>query len=92
MDIQPKRDEIVIPNSIWNPDRVVITDNAIMLEIIWADTRRTSMHGEAWIIEPNGLLFEKNHFQIEEYYSDVAGKPYHSDSTEMAIVARKAVS
>ena len=33
--------------------------------------------------------FEVNGFKIEEFYSDVAGKPFNSKSTEFAIVARK---
>ncbi len=32
---------------------------------------------------------EVNGFKIEEFYSDVAGKPFNSKSTEFAIVARK---
>jgi SAM-dependent methyltransferase len=33
--------------------------------------------------------FEVNGFKMEEFYSDVAGKPFNSKSTEFAIVARK---
>ena len=33
--------------------------------------------------------FEVNGFKIEEFYSDVAGKPFNSKSAEFAIVARK---
>jgi hypothetical protein len=33
--------------------------------------------------------FGNNGFCIEEYYSDVAGAPYTSNSNEIAIVARK---
>ena len=33
--------------------------------------------------------FEVNGFKMEEFYSDVAGKPFSSKSTEFAIVARK---
>ena len=33
--------------------------------------------------------FEVNRFKMEESYSDVAGKPFNSKSTEFAIVARK---
>jgi 2-polyprenyl-3-methyl-5-hydroxy-6-metoxy-1,4-benzoquinol methylase len=33
--------------------------------------------------------FEENGFNVEEFYSDVAGKPFTSESTEIAIVARK---
>jgi len=33
--------------------------------------------------------FEENGFKVEEIYSDVAGKPFGSDSTEIAIVAKK---
>ena len=33
--------------------------------------------------------FEVNGFKIEEFYCDVAGKPFNSKSTEFAIVARK---
>jgi SAM-dependent methyltransferase len=33
--------------------------------------------------------FEENGFKIEEIYSDVAGKTFASESTEIAIVARK---
>ena len=33
--------------------------------------------------------FLENGFQIEEYYSDVAGAPFREDSDEIAIVARK---
>jgi len=33
--------------------------------------------------------FEVNGFKIEEFYSDVAGKAFNSNSTEFAIVARK---
>jgi len=33
--------------------------------------------------------FEENGFKVEEIYSDVAGKIFSSDSTEIAIVAKK---
>ena len=33
--------------------------------------------------------FEKNGFNVEELYSDVAGKPFTSESTEIAVVAKK---
>ena len=33
--------------------------------------------------------FEENGFVIEGFYSDVAGKPFSSDSPEIAVVARK---
>ena len=33
--------------------------------------------------------FEDNGFKVEEIYSDVAGKPFSSNSTEIAIVAKK---
>ena len=33
--------------------------------------------------------FEENGFNVEEFYSDVAGKPFTSESTEIAIVAKK---
>ena len=33
--------------------------------------------------------FEVNGFKMEEFYSDVAGNPFNSKSTEFAIVARK---
>ena len=33
--------------------------------------------------------FEENGFKIEELYSDVAGKPFTSESAEIAIVAKK---
>jgi SAM-dependent methyltransferase len=33
--------------------------------------------------------FEVNGFKIEEFYSDVAGEPFSSKSTEFAVVARK---
>jgi hypothetical protein len=33
--------------------------------------------------------FEENGFNVEEFYSDVAGKPLTSESTEIAIVAKK---
>jgi len=34
--------------------------------------------------------FEENGFKVEELYSDVAGKAFTSESTEIAIVAKKA--
>ena len=33
--------------------------------------------------------FDENGFKIEEFYSDVAGKPFNSKSMEFAVVARK---
>ena len=33
--------------------------------------------------------FEENGFNVEELYSDVAGKPFTSESTEIAVVAKK---
>lgn len=33
--------------------------------------------------------FDENGFKIEEFYSDVAGEPFSSTSTEIAVVARK---
>ncbi len=34
-------------------------------------------------------LFEENGFGVEAFYSDIAGKPFSSQSPEMAIVAKK---
>ena len=33
--------------------------------------------------------FEENGFKVEELYSDVAGKAFTQESTEIAIVAKK---
>jgi len=33
--------------------------------------------------------FERNGFKVEALYADVAGRPITSDSTEIAVVARK---
>ncbi len=33
--------------------------------------------------------FGENGFKIEEYFSDVAGKPFDSDSSEFAVIAKK---
>lgn len=33
--------------------------------------------------------FEENNFQVEAFYSDVAGSPFSEESTEFAMVARK---
>ena len=35
------------------------------------------------------IEFEENGFKVEEFYSDVAGKAFTSESTEIAIVAKK---
>ncbi|NQT73738.1 MAG: hypothetical protein HQ553_13380 [Chloroflexi bacterium] len=33
--------------------------------------------------------FEKSGFKIEEFYSDVSGTPYQTESMEIAVIARK---
>ncbi|HAI68585.1 MAG TPA: class I SAM-dependent methyltransferase [Gammaproteobacteria bacterium] len=71
-------------------DEKVVLDKYTIVE----ETRTREIYNwlQYYSLDALRAEFEKNNFQIEEYYSDVAGKPYHSDSTEMAIVARKAVS
>jgi len=39
--------------------------------------------------ESLGQEFEKCGFKVEEYYANIAGTPYNTDSMEIAIVARK---
>jgi len=68
-------------------DEKVVLDKYTIIE----ETRTREVYNwlQYYSLESLRAEFEENSFRIEEYYSDVAGKPYHSDSTEIAIVARK---
>ena len=54
-------------------------------------TRTWTVYNWLQYFSPDALRkeFEVNGFKMEEFYSDVAGKPFNSKSTEFAIVARK---
>jgi len=41
-------------------------------------------------VEDIGREFEENGFRVEAHFSNLAGDPYHEDSPEIAVVAKKA--
>ncbi len=75
-------------NTFKYDDEKVVLDKYTLIEEY--RTREIYNWLQYYSLESIKAEFEENGFRIEEYYSDVAGTPYRKDSTEIAIVAKKA--
>ena len=74
-------------NTFKYEEEKVILDKYTIIE----KARTWAVYNWLQYFSPDALRkeFEANGFKMEEFYSDVAGKPFNSKSTEFAIVARK---
>ena len=82
-----KEDYYGFLNTFKYEEEKVILDKYTIIE----KARTWTVYNWLQYFSPDALRkeFEVNGFKIEEFYSDVAGKPFSSKSTEFAIVARK---
>ena len=82
-----KEDYYGFLNTFKYEEEKVILDKYAIIE----KARTWTVYNWLQYFSPDALRkeFEVNGFKIEEFYSDVAGKPFNSKSTEFAIVARK---
>jgi SAM-dependent methyltransferase len=82
-----KEDYYGFLNTFKYEEEKVIVDKYTIIE----KARTWTVYNWLQYFSPDALRkeFEVNGFKIEEFYSDVAGKPFSSKSTEFAIVARK---
>jgi len=82
-----KEDYYGFLNTFKYEEEKVILDKYTIIE----KTRTWTVYNWLQYFSPDALRkeFEVNGFKMEEFYSDVAGKPFNSKSTEFAIVARK---
>jgi len=74
-------------NTFKYEEEKVILDKYTIIE----KARTWTVYNWLQYFSPDALRkeFEANGFKMEEFYSDVAGRPFSSKSTEFAIVARK---
>jgi len=82
-----KEDYYGFLNTFKYEEEKVILDKYAIIE----KARTWTVYNWLQYFSPDALRkeFEVNRFKMEEFYSDVAGKPFNSKSTEFAIVARK---
>jgi len=82
-----KEDYYGFLNTFKYEEEKVILDKYTIIE----KARTWTVYNWLQYFSPDALRkeFEVNGFKIKEFYSDVAGKPFSSKSTEFAIVARK---
>ena len=82
-----KEDYYGFLNTFKYEEEKVILDKYTIIE----KARTWTVYNWLQYFSPDALRkeIEVNGFKIEEFYSDVAGKPFNSKSTEFAIVARK---
>jgi SAM-dependent methyltransferase len=82
-----KEDYYGFLNTLKYEEEKVILDKYTIIE----KARTWTVYNWLQYFSPDALReeFEVNGFKIEEFYSDVAGKPFNSKSAEFAIVARK---
>jgi len=82
-----KEDYYGFLNTFKYEEEKVILDKYTIIE----KARTWTVYNWLQYFSPDALRkeFEVNGFKMEEFYSDVAGKPFNSKSTEFAIVARK---
>ena len=82
-----KEDYYGFLNTFKYKEEKVILDKYTVIE----KARTWTIYNWLQYFSPDALRkeFEVNGFKIEEFYSDVAGKPFSSKSSEFAIVARK---
>jgi len=87
-------------NGFWSPDDYYCFVNAFKYDeekvvlnkyTIIEDSRKRIVYNWLQYFSPESLRkeFEENGFKIDEYYSDVAGKVFSSESIEFAIVAKR---
>jgi hypothetical protein len=87
-------------NGFWSPDDYYCFVNTFKYEkekvildkyTIIDESRKRAVYNWLQCYSKDSLRneFEENGFNVEELYSDVAGKPFTSESTEIAIVAKK---
>ena len=74
-------------NTFKYDDEKVILDKYTLIDKVCTKT----VYNWLQYFSPDSLRkeFDENGFKIEEFYSDVAGKPFNSKSKEFAVVARK---
>ena len=70
----------------YDEEKVVLDKYTIIEE---SRTRTVYNWLQYFSCESLGQEFEKRGFKVEEYYADVAGTPYDTESMEIAVVARK---
>ena len=82
-----KEDYYGFLNTFKYEEEKVILDKYAIIE----KARTWTVYNWLQYFSPDALRkeFEVNRFKMEEFYSDVAGKPFNSKSTEFAIVAQK---
>jgi SAM-dependent methyltransferase len=82
-----KEDYYGFLNTFKYDDEKVILDKYTIIE----KARTRTVYNWLQYFSPEMLRkeFDENGFKIEEFYSDVAGKTFNSNSTEYAVVARK---
>ena len=82
-----KEDYYGFLNTFKYEEEKVILDKYTIIE----KARTWTVYNWLQYFSPDALRkeFEVNGFKMEEFYSDVAGEPFNSKSTEFAIVARK---
>jgi SAM-dependent methyltransferase len=82
-----KEDYYGFLNTFKYEEEKVIVDKYTIIE----KARTWTVYNWLQYFSPDALRkeFEVNGFKMEEFYSDVAGKPFSSKSTEFAVVARK---
>ena len=87
-------------NGFWSPDDYYCFVNTFKYEkekvildkyTIIEESRKRVVYNWLQCYSKDSLRieFEKNGFKVEELYSDVAGKAFSSESTEIAILAKK---
>jgi 2-polyprenyl-3-methyl-5-hydroxy-6-metoxy-1,4-benzoquinol methylase len=87
-------------NSFWSPEEYYCFVNTFKYDAeriildkysIFEKARKRVVYNWLQYFDEDSLRreFEANGFKVEELYSDVAGKAFTSDSTEIAIVAKK---
>ncbi len=82
-----KEDYYGFLNTFKYEEEKVIVDKYTIVE----ETRTWTVYNWLQYFSTDALRkeFDENGFKIEEFYSDVAGKPFNSKSTEFAVIARK---
>ena len=82
-----KEDYYGFLNTFKYEEEKVIVDKYTIVE----ETRTRTVYNWLQYFSTDALRkeFYENGFKVEDSYSDVAGKPFNSKSTEFAVVARK---
>ncbi len=82
-----KNDYYCFLNTFKYDEEKVILDKHTIIE----ESRTRTVHNwlQHFSCESLGQEFDNCGFEIEEYYSDIAGTPYDTESMEIAVIARK---